>query len=356
MIQTTHEPTLRLSPDVVRAAECDAAGHHDQAIDHLVAGVRNKDVEAITRLGKRLLIGDRAPHLANEGAKFLADASLQGGAEAAAILAVLYALGTSNRHDAASALESLALAAERGWLPAQGQLSVLASREGRGEGGAAPTAWRALAKDIDLAAWRTAPPANDLNANPLIRGYPELLTPAVCGWLIDRARPRLARALVYDALKKETTEHATRTNTAAVFNLLDADFASVLVQTLMAASLRMPLRHFEPLTVLHYEPDEEIADHFDFVDPNVPDYAEEIAAKGQRVVTFLIYLNDDYAEGQTAFPRVGITHKGRRGDGLYFVNALQDGSADVRTLHAGRPPGRGEKWIVSQFVRNRPHF
>jgi hypothetical protein len=28
----------------------------------------------------------------------------------------------------------------------------------------------------------------------------------------------------------------------------------------------------------------------------------------------------------------------------------------VRTLHAGRPPRAGEKWIVSQFVRNRPVF
>ena len=33
-----------------------------------------------------------------------------------------------------------------------------------------------------------------------------------------------------------------------------------------------------------------------------------------------------------------------------------DGSADLRTLHAGRPPRGGEKWIVSQFVRNRRAF
>lgn len=356
MTQPTHEPSSGLSSELVRAAECDAAGRYDEAINHLVAGVRKNDVEAITRLGKRLLIGDRAPHLANDGASFLVDANRQGGAEAAAILAVLYALGTSNRHDVGSSLESLAVAAQRGWLPAQEQLAVLAGRALPGTTGETSAPWLALAQSIDLDAWRAPPPATDLNGAPLIRCFRDLLTPAVCNWVIDRARPRLARALVYEAVNKLTTEHPTRTNTAAIFNLLDSDFVSILVQTRMAACLGMPLRHFEPMTVLHYAPDEQITEHFDFVDPNVPDYEQEIARQGQRVVTFLIYLNDDYAGGQTVFPRVGLSHKGRCGEGLFFVNALPDGSSDLRTLHAGRPPGRGEKWIVSQFVRNRPHF
>jgi hypothetical protein len=86
----------------------------------------------------------------------------------------------------------------------------------------------------------------------------------------------------------------------------------------------------------------------------MPNYAQEIADNGQRVITFLIYLNDDYEGGETAFPEMGISHKGKTGEGLYFVNSLPDGSADIRTLHAGKPPTSNQKWIVSQFVRNRP--
>ena len=52
-----------LSPEVLRAEQSDASGAHGDAIDHLVAGMRKKDVEATTRLGKRLLVGDRAPCL-----------------------------------------------------------------------------------------------------------------------------------------------------------------------------------------------------------------------------------------------------------------------------------------------------
>ena len=34
------------------------------------------------------------------------------------------------------------------------------------------------------------------------------------------------------------------------------------------------------------------------------------------------------------------------------INAHPDGSSDRRMLHTGSPPTAGEKWIVSQFVRN----
>lgn len=343
-------PDLRPSADVERAEECDAAGRHAEAIEHLAAGTRRNDVEATTRLGKRLLVGDRAPCLPKDGAGLIAEASARGGAEAAALLAVLYAVGASARHTFDDALESLIAAAERGWPHARAQLEVLA---GAPAASREPDAWRQRARRIDLPAWRTPPASIDLCASPLIRSYPEFASEAVCRWLIDRASGRLSRALVYEALKREVMVRPTRTNTAAAFNLLETDVVLVLLQRKMAACLGTPLRQFEAITVLHYTEDEEITDHFDFIDPNIPGYSQELAERGDRIVTFLVYLNDDYGAGETAFPRLAIEHKGRRGEGLYFVNA-NDGGADVRTLHAGLRPRAGEKWIVSQFVRSRP--
>jgi len=343
-----------VSVEVARAEELDGAGRHTEAVDQLVAGVRRDDVEAITRLGKRLLVGDRAPHLPNDGVRFLEDASARGGAEAAALVAVLLAVGVRRPQDLKSALASLVLAAERGWLPAQSQLRVLAAE--RDSAHAGTTLWRELADSIELGSWTSTVPGTDLSESPKVRLFPSFATGDVCRWLIGRAEGRLSRALVYEALSKEVTVHPTRTNTAAVFNLLETDLVCVLVQQRMAACLGVLFRQFEAITVLHYAEGEEITEHFDFVDPNVPDYDQEIARKGQRIATFLVYLNDDYGGGETDFPRVGVTHKGRLGEGLVFINALADGSADQRTLHAGRPPRAGEKWIVSQFVRHRPVF
>jgi len=348
-----------ISAAVSAAEQADAAGDHARAIDQLAIAARGGDVEALTRLGKRLLVGDRAPRLPKDGAGLLQRAVDTGGAEAAAVLATLFAVGASRQKGLKDALGQLALAAARGWLPAQQQLLVLSGLAGphdSTQGDSPEHDWAAIAGRVDLAAWQQAPAGTDLNDAPLIRAFPGFVDHAVCRWLVDKASGRLTRALVYEALSRKTTVRDTRTNTAATLNLLETDFVCALVQTRIAACLGLPFRQLEPLSILHYAEGEEITEHYDFVDPQVPNYEQEIAARGQRIVTFLIYLNDDYEGGETQFPELSISHKGRSGDGVFFVNALSDGSADVRTLHAGRPPQRGEKWIVSQFVRNRETF
>ena len=43
--------------------------------------------------------------------------------------------------------------------------------------------------------------------------------------------------------------------------------------------------------------------------------------------------------------------KGRAGNALFFWNVEPDGRPDRRTAHAGLPPTRGEKWLLSQWIR-----
>ncbi len=303
----------------------------------------------MTQLGKRLLAGDRAPLLAPDGARFLLDAANQGDGEAAARIAALTALGLYRVQSWRGALRWLAVAAERGWELARGQLIALAANTAGGIASA-----EQLAAGIDFTKWQVSPPARELNADPRVRAFEGFLTPAVCDWMIARARGRLGRALVYDSGSQADVVSVTRTNSVANFNLAEVEVLDLLLQTRMSAACGIPMRHMEAPAVLHYDVGEQITDHYDFVDPHTPDYAQEIARNGQRVVTFLVYLNDDYAGGETGFPTLGFSHKGQRGEGLFFVNALPDMQPDLRMLHAGRPPACGEKWIVSQFIRSRP--
>jgi prolyl 4-hydroxylase len=186
-----------------------------------------------------------------------------------------------------------------------------------------------------------------------VRAFAEFISDEVCNWLIERSRPRLAPARVYDSSAGAETVHGTRSNRAANFNLIEADLVQIATQARIAAACGVPLHNLEPLSVLHYNPGEKFERHFDFVTPTSPHYVSELARLGQRRMTFLIYLNDDYAGGETDFPRLSVRHRGRRRAGLCFANTHPDGSPDERTLHAGLPPVEGEKWIVSQFVRDR---
>ncbi len=113
------------------------------------------------------------------------------------------------------------------------------------------------------------------------------------------------------------------------------------------------MQNAEGPTILHYAVGEQITNHVDFLNPGIADYERLIHERGERIITFLLYLNDDYDGGETDFPRIGVRHRGRRRGGLFFTNALPNGKPDVRMVHAGLPPTRGEKWIVSQFFRSR---
>jgi prolyl 4-hydroxylase len=315
------EAWASLSDYVVEAANHDASHQHDDAINSLARGARAGDVESTTRLGKRLLVGDSAPYLPLQGARFLIDAAKAGGAEAPAILAVLSAAGAHVRQSWHEGLSALVLAAERGWLPAREQLGVLAVD--RDLAAAAPAlapsdskVWKRLGQSVAAGPWHVAPERRELNKDPAIVSFPGLLSPAICEWFVEQARPRLEPARVDE----------TRTHSAARFSLVDATFVHLLMQARMAASCGIPIQQMGTSTVLHYRPGQESANHHESVDH-----------------TFLAYLNDDYEGGETHFPELTVRHEGTRGEGLYFVSVK----------HAGLPPTQGDKWMVSQSIRNR---
>jgi prolyl 4-hydroxylase len=329
----------------------DAEGRHDEAINELARATGAGSVPCMRELGKRLLAGDRAPLLPVEGARFLVDAANQGDAEAAARVSALSALGLYRAQDWRQALQWLGVAAQRGWQLARDQLIALSEKPDTSS-----QDWQRLAASMELEPWGTCPAGRALSADPQVHVIEDFIKPAVCDWIIARARGRLTRARVYDSLNRTDLVSATRTNSVANLSLTSVELLDLLLQVRMSVACRQPMRHFEAPAVLHYAMGEQNIDHFDFVDPATPDYAQEIARNGQRVVTFLVYLNDDYDGGETAFPRLGFSHKGRRGEGLFFVNALPDMQPDLRMLHSGQPTTRGEKWIVSQFIRSRPTF
>jgi prolyl 4-hydroxylase len=365
--------TGRVHEKVLLAERHDAEGHHSAAIDALAQAAQSGDVEALTRLGKRLLGGDRAPLLPQPGADLLRQAAEAGGAEATEKLAVLSALAAPAFSVWTQALMLLARSAAAGWAAAQGQLMalsanrVLAARAAQTAAGTRPecfvrptaaaqssSIWQDLAQTVDLAWWLSACEGTSLHPSMSVKAYPGLLPPDVCDWVILHARPKLHRAEVFDAGSGSVEVHGVRTNTAARFDLVGTDLVNVAIQVRLGLACGHSLRNMEALSVLHYEPGEEFAPHFDFLDPTRPGSHEELSARGQRVATFLIYLNQGYSGGETNFPALAIRHKGTRGEGLCFLNTHPDGTPNSDMLHAGLAPLDQEKWVVSQFLRARP--
>lgn len=314
------------------------------------------DAVAQTALAKKLLVGDGMPADPQRGAAMIASAAQQGDGEAAALAAVLVGLGAHSLGDWSKALEYLQQAAESGWVPAQQQLMVLGDPALLSEAqrpAPPPDIWGRLRRSIDVAGWYRLPELRPVLAAPRIELRDAFLPPHICGWLIERARSRLERSRVFAPSGMGEIDKA-RTNTAFEFDLLSLDVVLLFTRSRIAAAAGFAPHALEHTNVLHYEPGQQFNRHYDFLDPALPGHAQEIAAKGQRVGTFLIYLNEDYASAETEFALLNQRFRCPTGGALFFLNVDPSAAPDRRTLHAGLAPTSGEKWLLSQWIRGRP--
>lgn len=280
----------------------------------------------------------------------LVDAAADAGhAEAIERRALFECMGIGRQPDWNRALDSLANAAELGSLTAQGQLLVLADESISAE--APTTSWGAVRKRVPIADRLRANHGRTLSANPLIRATADFISPSECQWLIKIAAPRLERAIIYSKETGEAAIHPGRTNQFALFPLVDLDCVVELVRARISSAIGAPLPCLEVSQVLHYQVGEEFSDHCDYLDPFT--MADEIRVRGQRAATVLIYLNDNFEGGETSFPDLGIEHRGKAGDALMFSSVDPSGHPDARTRHAGKSPSKGEKWLFSQWIRDR---
>lgn len=251
------------------------------------------------------------------------------------------------------ALDYLVCAAERGHAAAQSSLRILAAGP-RGGSNVDGGDWAAIRGSVDLDAWFALPARQTLRETPRIETIAKFVPPAACDWLIIQARDRLSRATIYDKMKGGSTEDNRRTNSQCDLDVQNLGVLTFVLRARIGAITGRPERAMEIPKVLHYSPGETFAKHFDYLDPNEPGYAAELAARGQRTHTFLIYLNDEFEGGETEFPLIGISHKGAKGDGILFANTDADGMPDDSTMHTGLPTTSGEKWIFSQWIREFP--
>ena len=264
--------------------------------------------------------------------------------------AIFEAMGCKRPQNWRAAIECLGVAAELGSQSAQRQVEILAPDAIAADG--SERNWASVASQIAVEKLAEVPPKVALSESPRLRVMEGFASPAECAWLIERARDRLRRAPVVDSSGSMTVE-AARTNSGVEFQLADMDLVIEAIRLRISAATRLPLPLFEPVQVLHYAPGQEFKPHHDYYDPQLPAHAEQIREHGQRIGTFLLYLNDGYGGGETAFPYAQISYRGNAGDALFMANVDRNGRPDASSLHWGTPPTTGEKWILSQWIRDK---
>lgn len=126
------------------------------------------------------------------------------------------------------------------------------------------------------------------------------------------------------------------------------------IKKIISNKTGLPIEHQEKIHIVKYNVGGEYKTHHDFFHLNTDYYENTMKSGGQRVVSCLFYLNDEFEGGETEFPTKKIKVTPKTGRMLLWSNLKADGSLDFESLHAGLPVISGTKWIAIVWVRENP--
>jgi prolyl 4-hydroxylase len=191
-------------------------------------------------------------------------------------------------------------------------------------------------------------------AAPTIAVLDAVLSDAECDELIRRSADKLQRSTTVDPVNGGYEVIAARSSEGTFFPVNADDFIARLDRRI-AELMNCPVENGEGLQVLHYGEGGEYQPHFDYFSPGDPGSEAQMVVGGQRTATLLIYLNDVAQGGATVFPELGLRVLPKKGSAVYFEYSNRHGQVDPLTLHGGEPVEKGEKWIITKWMRQRSY-
>jgi len=370
---------------LIEARQLDASGKRIDAAQRLSDAAALGCSEAMAELGLWYCVGHHSSPNPERGRRLLRRGAEAGEVKAMLILAHLHAIGRSGSEpNFKAAVRWLIKAAEAGHPAALRQLAVLLPSGHDVEPlrkvlmGAAAAAGDRVARALTIF------PAGDrrynlLSANTIrdigslvcfpheaprpermlieapfeLAVFRQALPDWASRYIISLGRPFLQQAVVNDHEQGRILD-STRSNSAMSFHLLEGDVVIASIDYRLLLLAEMPaVPQPDPLSLLRYGPGQSYKPHYDYFDPEADAHRDALASGGQRTKTALVYLNNGYGGGHTAFPKIDWSFLGEPGDALLFANVKRNGLPDPETLHAGLPISKGEKLVASKWFRQR---
>ena len=181
----------------------------------------------------------------------------------------------------------------------------------------------------------------------------DFVTSAECEAMMDYARPRLRRATHakdgdMSAISSSRDAQQATVNAKAVSEAKDVQARAVALANDFS-NYSLSVDGQEDLMAIQYNPGQQYMLHCDGSCDGTP------FLKGGRLATVLMFCRDATQGGATNFPNAGVHVKPKAGDAVYFHfrGPTQDGLTDPwHTEHSGCPVKLGEKWVITQWLRD----
>ncbi|PNH12528.1 putative prolyl 4-hydroxylase [Tetrabaena socialis] len=180
------------------------------------------------------------------------------------------------------------------------------------------------------------------------------LTPKECKELIEVAqRAGLSKSEIYGA-DTDTVDNSSRLS-YTVWLKTSAHPVVSKISKLTEAISGLPEENQEELQVVHYPEGGFFNPHFDCCDGGPKECNRMNSMGGPRHMTIIIYLNDEYTGGETAFPNLNLSIRPEVGKAGIFWSTDKDNGVVQQSFHGGNPVRGGEKWICNKWVHPQPY-
>ena len=174
-----------------------------------------------------------------------------------------------------------------------------------------------------------------------------VLTKDDCKYLIEKANSLFAPSTVVGV----DGQDSSRTSETAWIPKDDP-----VARKVFAKACEMTGKHLgccEDLQVVRYKPGTYYRAHHDSCCDDSEACKSFETQGGQRVGTLLVYLNDEFTDGETHFPDHGdVKMKAPPGSAIFFKPLANDEpKCHPKALHAGLPISSGTKYVCNAWVR-----
>ncbi|KAK9817096.1 hypothetical protein WJX72_009493 [[Myrmecia] bisecta] len=170
------------------------------------------------------------------------------------------------------------------------------------------------------------------------------------GFLTHEECDRLVHFVTHKPLKRSETLSGINCNRTSTSMWLDTPTSTGRTSQKQARLLRLirgrvaelvghPASHMESLQVARYDVGQQFKAHYDSGATDV-----------RRLLTVLLYLNDDHEGGETDFPHQNRTVRCEKGKAVLWYNLHDDGTVIYNSYHRALPVLAGVKWTATQWV------
>lgn len=172
------------------------------------------------------------------------------------------------------------------------------------------------------------------------------LTPDECKYFIDLIDRDNKPSGVTTQDESRTTTSEYRTSSTCNFSASDEKVAAL--KSRISELVELPVEHGEALQGQVYRVGQYFKRHTDFFEAG--SYYNHCLSSGNRVKTFMIYLNEDLEGGGTYFEKLDKTFTPTVGTALLWEDMI-DGKPNYDSMHEGQPVVSGSKYIITSWWR-----